>query len=103
MIAFALEGLSGTVTATRDPSGFLRIDVATRDGTFLTGYVERIWEEYEIWPPGADADVAEEAPGRLGKHRSWVSISARGWPQLAAIGNENGWLNLMQVATPAAD
>jgi hypothetical protein len=36
-------------------------------------------------------------PGHLGKHRSWVSISARGWPVLAAVANSHGWLNLRQL------
>lgn len=102
VIGFVIGDLTGTLTATPDASGFLHVVVATGGVEFLAGYMERIWEEHEIWPPGAVAAVGEEAPGRLGKHRSWISISARGWPQLAAIANDHGWLNLMQVETPAS-
>lgn len=97
VIAFAVDGISGTITATPDPSAYLRI-VAEVDGTvYLTTYVERIWEEYELWPPDAMATFGVESPGRMGKHRSWASISAAGWPALAGIANSSGWLNLMQV------
>ncbi len=97
VIGFAVDGVSGTVTATPDPSGYLRIAVEAGGAVFLAAYVERIWEEYELWPPGAVAAFGAEAPGRMGKHRSWVSISAAGWPALAAIANRNGWLNVKQL------
>lgn len=97
VIGFSVDGVSGTITAMPDPSGYLRIAVAVDGALFLTAYVERIWEEYELWPPGAAASFDVESPGRMGKHRSWVSISAAGWPALAAIANGNGWLNLLQL------
>jgi len=97
VIGFAVDGIAGTITATPDPSGYLRIVVEVDGAVFLTTYVERIWEEYELWPPGAVAAFDVESPGRMGKHRSWVSIAAAGWPALAAIANSNGWLNLMQL------
>jgi len=97
VIAFTVGSLHGAITAVPDPSGYLRIVVDANGAGFLTAYVERIWEEYEIWPPGATAAMGEESPGRMGKRRSWVSISARGWPALAAVANSQGWLNLKQV------
>lgn len=98
VIGFAVDGASGTITATPDPSGYLRIAVEVDGAVFLTAYVERIWEEYELWPPGAVVAASDvESPGRMGKHRRWVSMSAAGWPALAAIANGNGWLNLMQL------
>ncbi len=103
VITFTVDKLSGTLTATPDPSGFLHVVVAVGGAEFLTGYVERIWEEHEIWPPGAVAAVGEESPGHLGKHRSWVSISASGWPQLAAITNDHGWLNVRQFEPEATE
>jgi hypothetical protein len=97
VIGFAVDGVSGTITATPDPSGYLRIVVEVTGKVFLAAYVERIWEEYELWPPGAVAAFDVESPGRMGKHLSWVSISSAGWPALAAIANSSGWLNLMQL------
>ncbi len=97
VIGFAVDGVSGTITATPDPSAYLRIVVEVDGAVFLTAYVERIWEEYELWPPNAVAAFDVESPGRMGKHRSWVSISAAGWPALAAMADSKGWLNLMQL------
>jgi hypothetical protein len=97
VIAFTVGGLHGAVTAVPDPSGYLRLVVDANGAELLTAYVERIWEEYEIWPPGATAAPGEEAPGHMGKHRSWVSVSAKGWPSLAAVANSHGWLNLKQL------
>jgi len=97
VIGFSLDKLSGTVTAMPDPSGYLRIEVEIDGASVLTAYLERIWEEHELWPPDVSANPGDEAPGRLGKHRSWVSISATGWPVLAGVANENGWLNLRQL------
>jgi len=97
VIGFAVDGGSGTITATPDPSGYMRIVAEVDGAVILTAYAERIWEEYELWPPGAVAGFDVESPGRMGKHRSWVSMSAAGWPALAAIANSNGGLNLMQL------
>ena len=96
VVSFSLGRPLGTVTATPDASGYLRIVVDVGGTEFLTAYVERIWEEYELWPPGAKAAMGEESPGRLGKHRSWVSLSTVGWPALSAITDES-WLNLRQL------
>jgi hypothetical protein len=103
VIGFAVEGLVGTITATPDASGFLRLVVEVGGAEFLTAYVERIWEEYELWPPGATAAFEQESPGRIGKRRSWVSISATGWPVLAAVANSHGWLNLRQLEPEDGD
>jgi hypothetical protein len=97
VIGFVVDRVQGTVTATPDPTGYLRVVVTFEGADYLTLFVERIWEEYELWPPGAAAEIGEEAPGHLGKHRSWVSISASGWPVLAAIANTHGWLNVRQL------
>ena len=97
VIGFAVDRVSGTITATPDPSGYLRIVVGVDGAVFLTAYAERIWEEYELWPPGAAAAPGMESPGRMGKNRSWVSISAAGWPVLAGIANDGGWLNVRQL------
>ena len=97
VIAFACDGVAGAITAAPDASGFLKVVVEVGGAEVFTAYVERIWEEYELWPPGAGAAAGVESPGRMGKKRSWLSISAAGWPALAKVANSNGWLNLMQL------
>lgn len=100
VIGFEAGGVAGTINGTPDASGYLRIVVHVGGEAYLTLFVERVWEEFELWPPGATAAIDEESPGHLGKHRSWVSISTRGWPVLAAIANSHGWLNLLQHEQP---
>lgn len=97
VIDFAVEGVAGSIIATPDASGYLRIVVEVDGATFLTAYVERIWEELQLWPPGAGAASGVESPGRMGKRRTWVSMSAAGWSELAVIANGDGWVNLQQL------
>jgi hypothetical protein len=97
VIGFAVGSVAGRVTATPDPSGYLRIMVEVAGAVVLVAFAERVWEEYDLWPPGAVAGFGEEPPGRMGKHRNWLSISASGWPVLAGVANSGGWLNLMQL------
>lgn len=100
VVGFEAGTAHGTITATPDPSGYLRAVVHVAGAEYLTLYGERIWEEFELWPPGASAGAQDEAPGRMGKRRNWVSISAAGWPVLAAVANDHGWLNLRQQEAP---
>jgi hypothetical protein len=98
-LRFESLGVGGLITLRADPSGWVRI-TATIDGqTVFDGFADQPWEEYEIHPPGSarrDAE-GEDAPGRIGKRRNRLSLSARAWPQLAVLANEAGWV----LATPA--
>lgn len=93
-IGFACAGVEGELRFSPEPSGWI-VAVATIDGReAFRGYIERIYEEYEVWPPGAGAAPILEEPGRIGKHESWCSLSIRGWPELAPLANAGGWVNM---------
>ena len=96
-IAITGPGTAASVIAVPDVSGYLRVELVLGGMLMFTGYVEQIWEEFDIWPPDASAAAGEEAPGRMGKRRNWLSLSVAGWPALAAIAGTEGWLSLVQV------
>lgn len=85
-IAVVSGALTGVVTARPDPkSGFVEL-IAQRDGTTLFhAFVDHPFEEYDLYPPGDETPEREEAPGRMGKRMTWVSLSTGAWPQLGAL------------------
>ncbi len=46
-------------------------------------FIERIYEEFELWPPGSPC-VATNS-GRMGKRCAWVQLQAQHWPDLAFL------------------
>lgn len=92
-VAFESLGVSGVITLTPHASGWVKV-VAEIDGRpVFTAFAEQVWEEYELYPAAwaeRDTAVDEDAPGRIGKRRSWISLSAAAWPQLAPLANEAG-------------
>lgn len=97
VISFSAGAGRGRIVATPDATGYLRFEVAMEDAgaVVLVAYVERVWEEYDLWPPGAVAAFGEEPPGRMGKHRNWVSMAVDAWPVLAEVTGGIGRLNLL--------
>lgn len=102
LVAFESEGVVGEISLAPDADGWVKI-VATIGGRVVfTAYAEQVWEEYEFYPAGFPArplGVNDDAPGRMGKRRSWISLSAVAWPQLAPLANEGGRV----LAEPAPD
>ena len=92
-VGFESLDVSGVITLTPHTSGWVKV-VAEIDGRpVFTAFAEQVWEEYELYPAGRPQRVVEEdAPGRIGKRRSWISLSAAAWPQLALLANEAGWV-----------
>lgn len=84
--------------ATRDPGGET-VDVALHIAVHASGwlearltlgsgqqhafFIERVYEEFDIWPPLSPC-TADEA-GRMGKRCSWVQLKAEFWPELAGF------------------
>ena len=84
-IGFTANGVTGEIALTLDPSGWV-LAVATIAGAeVFRGYLHRPWEQCEIWPPGREPVGDEEAPGRIGKKQTFVSLSTDAWPQLLTL------------------
>ncbi len=77
-----------------DPSGYVRAIVEQADAEIWRGYIDRPYEELDIWPPGADFPALRtvEAPGRMGKRLTWLVLDSKPWPALEPIVNEAGFL-----------
>ena len=94
-----LRGGGVLVRCAADASGYVLV-TAERDGAELfRAFIDRPYEEYDLWPPGAvfPGRRSEEAPGRIGKRRSWVVLDTRTWPILAPLANEAGFVMLREV------
>ena len=91
-IGFAAEGVEGMIEAVPDPSGWLLATAEIGGAEVFRAYVDRPFEEYDLWPAGANAAPGEEAPGRMSKKRWWVSLSAAAWPALSPLAAD-GWFN----------
>lgn len=84
-IGFSVRGVHGEITLTMDPTGWI-LAVAHMGGKeVFRGYIDRPWEQYDIWPAGATPERNEEGPGKIGKKRAWVALSTTAWPQLQSI------------------
>lgn len=77
-----------------DPSGYLRAIVELAGAEIWRGYIDRPYEELDIWPPGAifPALRTAEAPGRIGKRLTWLVLDQKPWPALTPIVNDAGFL-----------
>ena len=77
-----------------DPSGYVRATVEQAGAEIWRGYIDRPYEELDIWPPGAvfEPRRTTDAPGRIGKHLTWLVLDSKPWPALATIANEAGFL-----------
>lgn len=96
-IGFESLGVAGVITLTPHGSGWAKV-VAEIDGRpVFTAYAEQVWEEYELYPDGWPDEgrataTHEDAPGRIGKRRNWLSLSAVGWPGLEPLASTSGWM-----------
>ena len=93
-IGFEAPGVSGVIELSADASGWLLAVARIGATEVFRGYVERAYEQCEIWPPNAGSADAEDSPGRIGKRAMWVSFRAEVWPVLAPLANELGGVNI---------
>ena len=82
------------IVAEPDPSGFVRVSVDWRGVRVFTAFLDRPYEQYELWPP--DAEDEGEAPGYVGKRMSWVGLDVAAWPVLQPLANPYGGLTLRE-------
>ncbi len=92
-IGFEADGMRGVIELSADESGWLVAVARVGEAELFRGYIERPYEEYEIWPPHADA-AEGDAPGRIGKRVTWISFAASAWPALAPLANPEGGVNI---------
>lgn len=83
-IAFSAAGIAGTVRFGADPSGWLTAVATVGGREVFRGFVERAYEAYEVWPPGAGT-AEGEAPGTIGKRADRVNLAAEAWPALRPL------------------
>ena len=93
-LALAGEGLSVDLAFSHDPSGYVLVRGSVAGEEVLLGYIDRPWEEYDIWPAGAvfPARRTADAPGRIGKRLNWIVLDSRAWPALAPLANSAGFV-----------
>lgn len=88
---FESDGITGIIVLEGAAGGWVRISVTIAGRRVFTGFMERVWEEYELYPPGTPCRPQDtDAPGRVGRRRTWLVLSAAAWPQLAPLANEAG-------------
>lgn len=93
VIGWRTAPADGTLMATADPSGWVKLVGATGGREVFTAYLDRPWEQYEFWPPGAKPAKGEEGPGRMGKKQFWIGLGADIWPALGPIADAEGWVH----------
>ena len=76
--------LTGHIDLSIDPSLWVRADFYHNDAWFGRGWIERCYEECEIWPDASDGiigpRVADDPPGRISKRGYWVQFDTSQWP-----------------------
>jgi hypothetical protein len=76
--------LSGHIELSIDPSFWVRADFHRDNAWFGRGWIERCYEECEIWPDGADGIVGprveDDPPGRISKRGAWIQFDTTQWP-----------------------
>ncbi|MDZ4762431.1 MAG: hypothetical protein SGJ21_15315 [Alphaproteobacteria bacterium] len=73
------------IVAAPDPSGWVLITARAGGAEVFRAFMDHPYEEYELWPSGSRAPQHAEPPGRMGKKRTWISLSATLWPELSRL------------------
>lgn len=90
-IGFVAAGRAGVVRFAQDPSGWLKLTAEFEGRLVFTGYLDHPYENCEIWPEGATVDrKASDAPGQVGKRKTWIGLDSRVWPALEPLCREPG-------------
>lgn len=83
LISFS-GALDGRIELSIAPSLWVRADVYLGEAWFARGWIERCYEECEIWPDGAAGitgpNVEDDPPGRISKRGSWIQFDTAQWP-----------------------
>ncbi len=90
VIDWVAGGASGTIEFSLDPSGWILAVGKLGEVEVARGYIEHIYEAYEIYPPGMRIAGNDESPGRFGKKMHWVGLSPQKWPALLPLARDGG-------------
>lgn len=75
--------INGHIELAIAPSLWLRADFYRDSEWFGRGWIERCWEDCEIWPDASDGrvgpSVEDDPPGRISKKGSWVQFDTSQW------------------------
>ena len=76
--------LDGRIELSVAPSLWVRAEVYLGAGWFGRGWIERCYEECEIWPDASDGVVgplvSDDPPGRISKRGYWLQFDTSQWP-----------------------
>lgn len=76
--------INGRIELLIAPSLWVRADFYRGDAWFGRGWIERCYEECEIWPDAADGiigpKVEDDPPGRISKRGYWMQFDTSQWP-----------------------
>lgn len=83
-------------------SGWLSIATMCSGQEVFRAWLDRPYEEFEFWPEGAAIPSGRtiDPPGRIGKRRNWINLSAAAWPQLARFANAAGIVAAIEAEAP---
>lgn len=85
-------------------SGWLSIAAVCGGQEVFRAWLDRPYEEFEFWPEGvAIPGRTIDAPGRIGKRRNWINLSAAAWPQLARFANAAGIVAAIEAEAPTME
>ena len=85
--------INGRIALSIDPSLWLRADVYRDAVWFGRGWIERCYEECEIWPDSSDGIIGplidDDPPGRISKRGAWIQFDT--W-QCTGYGSATRWI-----------
>src|SRR5690606_17872093 len=64
-IGFAAGGVEGEIVLSMAPGGWVLAVASIGGAEVFRGYVDRQWEQCDIWPVGATPARDDEGPGRI--------------------------------------
>ncbi len=79
--------VAGRIVFSPDASHWMKVEVFLGAFRVFVAYMDRVWEEFELWPSGA-TEKTVDPPGHISKRYAWLNLSAAAWPQLALFAEE---------------
>lgn len=94
-LAFRCNLVEGVVDLTPAERGWVRADIAIDETHFLRVWLDQPYEEAEFWPDGATGEG--DAPGRISKRGSWLTLDCASFPCLPLM--PTGFWTIEEIVT----